>query len=364
MKKEQKGLFIASTGQHVGKTTTALGIFALLKQIYPRIGFMKPVGQQHVLLESAVRVDKDVALFKDHFDIDVAPTLMSPVLFSKGFTRDYLDGKALCCELEKDIQNAFAKQSDNDVILVEGTGHMGVGSIAHLNNAKVASMLALPVIIVVSGGLGSAFDSIALNYALCREHGVRPKGVILNRVLPEKRDMVLHYMQKALDRWKIPILGSIPYDPFLSYPTILDLSHLLSSALIAGEEHMLRHFHHTRLLATLPTNADRVFKTKQLVITSAANEEIILQFLNNHLREHLQSGLILTGETPPKPDLIQKLKQAHLPTLYTPSHSFKVMQKISSYTAKIEKEDTEKIQEAIQLVKKHISREKLLSLLG
>jgi BioD-like phosphotransacetylase family protein len=43
-----KGLFIASTGQNIGKTTTSLGLFSGLSQAFQHPGYMKPIGQEHV----------------------------------------------------------------------------------------------------------------------------------------------------------------------------------------------------------------------------------------------------------------------------------------------------------------------------
>ena len=45
--KPRKAIFVAATGQNVGKTTVCLGLIAALKKKFPQLGFMKPVGQQH-----------------------------------------------------------------------------------------------------------------------------------------------------------------------------------------------------------------------------------------------------------------------------------------------------------------------------
>jgi hypothetical protein len=43
------------------------------------------------------------------------------------------------------------------------TGHVGVGSIVGLSNARVAQELGLGMVLVANGGLGSAFDELELN---------------------------------------------------------------------------------------------------------------------------------------------------------------------------------------------------------
>ena len=44
-------VFIAATRQNDGKTTTSLGLIAALQQHFPRVGFIKPVGQRFVEVE-------------------------------------------------------------------------------------------------------------------------------------------------------------------------------------------------------------------------------------------------------------------------------------------------------------------------
>lgn len=365
----KKAFFIAATGQHVGKTTTCLGLISGLKKKYKQVGFIKPIGQEQVETDAGIHVDKDVVLFKDHFALAEEESLMSPVLFPRGFTRDYLDGKINKEELEEKIQSSYqAIAKKNDVIVVEGTGHVGVGSIANLSNARVASLLNLPIILVASGGLGSSFDALAVNKALSDAFDVKISGIILNRVHDDKREMVLSYMKKALDRWNIPILGCIPFDPFLSNPTMKDFEILFNATLLSGEDHHMRHFRHTRLVATSLKNYRELVLPNQLIITPANREDIILATLTKHWDvkistplEDLAVGIILTGEAPPRQTIVESLKKANIPMLYAPVSSYRAMEMITSYTVKIRKEDKEKIKEAVDVVESHIDFDLLLN---
>lgn len=58
-------VYVAATRQHVGKTSTCLGLLQGLTVRLDRIGFLKPVGQESVAVEGgSLRVDKDVAVAK------------------------------------------------------------------------------------------------------------------------------------------------------------------------------------------------------------------------------------------------------------------------------------------------------------
>lgn len=367
----KKAIFVAATGQNVGKTTACLGLVSGLKKRYPSVGFMKPVGQEHVETENNLHVDKDVVLFKNWFHLKDAYEDMSPVLFPKGFTRDFLDGKIEHQSLTNKIASSFERISKkNAITVVEGTGHTGVGSIVNLNNAQVASLLGLEMILTASGGLGSSFDELALNIAQCEKYGVAIAGVILNRVLIEKRDMVREYMLKALKRWNIPLLGIIPYNDFLSNPTMEDFELLFQAKLLSGTASRMQHFEEIRLVASSVDHFRNITHPNTLIITPASREDIILATLTRYWdykismpEEDLGAGMILTGSKPPKEYIIEQLKKADLPALYVPISSFMAMKMITSHTTKIRKKDAAKIQEAIRTVESHIDFPQLFNYL-
>ena len=60
--------------------------------------------------------------------------------------------------------------------------YAGVGSIVGMNNAAVASLLGLDVLLVANGGLGSTYDVLTLNKNLCNARDVRVRAVLLNKV--------------------------------------------------------------------------------------------------------------------------------------------------------------------------------------
>ncbi len=367
-----RAIFIASTGQHVGKTTTCLGLVGGLSKRFSSIGFMKPVGQEHVETDTGAHVDKDVVLFKDYFHLSSDEESMSPVLLPRGFTRDYLDGKVDLSSLRERIERSFHRlYENNDVTIMEGTGHCGVGSIVDLNNAQVAAMLRIPVVLVASGGLGSTFDDLTLNHTLCKAQGAKVAGIILNRVLPEKREMIEEYMKKALQRWNVPLIGCIPYDAFLSNPSMKDFEALFNTTLLSGEEHHMRHFRHTRLVATSVENYQKLIAHNQLIITPTNREDVILATLKKHAEvkranpiDDLEAGMILTGSIPPSQNIVEQLKKAHIPMLYAPMAGYTAMKMLTTFTVKIRKEDVAKIKEAVDLVDRHIDFETLISILG
>ena len=101
---------------------------------------------------------------------------MSPVHIPRGFTQAYIEGRVVE-DLPQRIRDAHAAfAADRDILLIEGTGHAGVGAVVGLSNAVVASMLGAPAVIVSEGGVGRPIDEIVLNAALFERHGVQVAG--------------------------------------------------------------------------------------------------------------------------------------------------------------------------------------------
>jgi BioD-like phosphotransacetylase family protein len=249
-RKKPRTIYVAATRQHVGKTTVSLSLVSGLQKRYGKVGFMKPVGQQHVTVRSestgeTVKVDKDVVLMREHFQLyHIDYKDMSPVIIPQGYTKDFLDGKINLEEQTKAVMHSHTKISEaSDVVLCEGTGHVAVGSVVRLNNAAVAKMMDADVVLVANGGLGSAFDELELNRVLCLHHGVRLAGVILNKVRADKYEQTKEYMSRALmQTWGVPLLGCIPDRPFLGCPALADLENLFKTKLISGHNHRMRHY--------------------------------------------------------------------------------------------------------------------------
>lgn len=364
----EKSLFIAATGQNVGKTTLCLGIFAALQKRFPSIGFIKPVGQQHVRVNDTTNIDKDVILFKQHFHLTSPWEDMSPVIIPSGFTREFLEGKISEKFMLEKIRGSYQRiREANAYTVVEGTGHVGVGSIINLNNARIAAELGLEVVLIGSGGLGSAFDELSLNMSVCQSYGVKVRGIILNKVLDAKREMILEYFPKTLKKWGVPLIGCVPYNAFLNSPTIRDFENLFGTILLTGEKHRYRHFQHIRLVAG---SLDAYLEERlpnELIITPASRTDIIAAHLALHRESSVDengeycSGMILTSRLAPSREMLESIRQLDIPILYVPLCSYDAMKMITSFTAKIRTEDTSKVARAITLVEENLDIELLVS---
>src|ERR1700685_4529328 len=212
-------VFIAATRQNDGKTTVSLGLIAALQKRFPRVGYIKPVGQRFVEIEDE-KIDEDTVLMDAVYRLDCPLVDMSPIAVEPDFTRKYLQA-ANNEALVKKIQKAFDRVSwEKDFVLCEGSGHAGVGAVFDLSNAQVAKILGAKVIIVSQGGIGKPIDEVYLNQAVFEREGVVVIGVILNKVTPDKIDYITDFARRGFRRKGLDLLGVLPHRRILSSPTI------------------------------------------------------------------------------------------------------------------------------------------------
>src|SRR5437773_9538869 len=219
MNTETPRVFIAATRQNDGKTTASLGLLAAMQKFYPRIGYIKPVGQRFVEIEEQ-KIDEDTVLMDTVYDLDCPLSDMSPIAVEPDFTRKYLQSSNRDA-LVKKIGKAFDRVAwERDFVLCEGSGHAGVGSVFDLSNAQVAKILGAKVVIVTQGGIGKPIDEVSLNHALFAKEGVEIIGVILNKVVGEKMDYITEIARRGFRRKGLELLGVIPHQRILSSPTL------------------------------------------------------------------------------------------------------------------------------------------------
>src|SRR5258706_9865954 len=214
MNTETPRVFIAATRMNDGKTTTSLGLLSALQKLYPRIGYIKPVGQRFVEIEEQ-KIDEDTVLMDRVFRLNCPLVDMSPIAVEPDFTRKYLQSSNNDA-LVKKIRKAFDRVSwEKDFVLCEGSGHAGVGSVFDLSNAQVAKILGAKVIIVTGGGIGKPIDEVSLNQALFEKEGGEIIGVIINKVIGTKLDYVTDFARRGLKRKGLELLGVIPHRQML-----------------------------------------------------------------------------------------------------------------------------------------------------
>lgn len=361
-----KNLYVAATSQHVGKTTSTLGLAASFKKAGINVGYCKPVGQMHVEIGDSV-VDKDAVLFADLLKLDIVPNIHSPVIIGKGATAKFLDDPSAVRLSDRIIHARKQLELDHESIIYEGTGHPGVGSVADVSNAQVAKLLDAQVVMVVEGGIGSTIDKLNMSLALFREYNVPIMGVIVNKVIPSKMNVIEKYIKIWLEQKNLRLLGVVPYDNTLGYPLVWTVAKTINGVI---ELHNEKGFNKVeQILAGSLVDLDSLKKSVNnlLVVSSRVLDEAIVRIEEISLAEEFEDtplcGVVVTGDDPISEPTLDYLKKYSLPTIRTELDTYGAVISIDKLEVKINRRTPWKISKAIELINDHVDIETMVTLL-
>ncbi|MCS1409397.1 MAG: Phosphate acetyltransferase [Verrucomicrobia subdivision 3 bacterium] len=355
-------LFVAATRQNDGKTTTSLGLLAAIQQTYPRVGYIKPVGQRFVDIQHQ-KIDEDTVLMDRVYGLNCPLNDMSPIAVETDFTRRYLRTSNYAA-LASRIQRAFDRVAwEKDLVVCEGTGHAGVGSVFDLSNARVAKLVGAKVVIVTRGGIGRPIDEVALNQALFEKEDVDIIGVILNKVMPNKVEQITEFAQKGLRRRGLDLLGVIPHVRLLSSPTMDLIREELQAEPINGLEYIHSIVDDVVVGAMSVAHARKFFRAGALLIVHGDREDLIesLAVSSSGGASLKLAGMILTDDLKPNDRMIELIRRLPYPVLLTSEGSYDVASKVRDVIVKTRSDDTEKISLIRDLIRSHVDVSKILN---
>ncbi len=341
-----KKIFVAATGQNSGKTTTSLSILHLARQKYDRIGFIKPIGPKPSVLEG-LEMDKDAALVAQIFGLEQYKEYMSPVVVRRGMTKQILDGKISTRELQEKIVRAIAVlDRECDFLVIEGAGHSGVGSVLGMSNAQVARMSGAPVLMVTGGGVGNVIDSAYMNLALFRQEGADIRALVANKIVPEKREETLHYLNVAFRDSGIAVLGGFNYQPVLANPTLRRISDVLGLPIHGNQEDTGRIVHHVHIGAAATSRVVEILHDDTLLLVTSSRDELLVTLANLYNMQDYRSkivGMIIPGIAPLSKITQQIIDRSNIPYMRTERTTTDIFLEISEDVSKLTADDTEKI---------------------
>jgi BioD-like phosphotransacetylase family protein len=379
-------LYLAATGMNRGKTTVALGLLAALIERGLETGFIKPVGQRYDVVDGQP-ADEDAILMRSALGLRDPLSAMSPVHIPRGFTRAHIRGE-VGDDLPARIRRAHRQIGrGREAVLVEGTGHAGVGSVIGLSNAQVARMLHAPALIVSEAGVGRPIDEIVLNQALFERHGVEVVGAIVNKVDADANPALPDILRIGLARQGIELLGMLPYRPLLSNPTLSMLVEQMEGELLSSGPDMDRVIEHVAIGAMQPRHLVERVGPGSLLIVPGDRTDVIHATLaaNRAARERGDrrglfrvgrrpsfgrvasdprrtelAGMVLTGGYRPRPRDLDAIRQAGMFAYLVEHDTYLVASQVHDLLVKIHPSDTEKIELIKRLVADHLDVDHIL----
>lgn len=357
-----KSIYVAATSQHVGKTTSTLGLVTAFMSKGINVGYCKPVGQRFVDVQN-IRVDKDALLFSDVMHFQLQDKLHSPVILGPGATAEYIDHPEAFDYVDRIRFAADTLEAAHELVIFEGTGHPGVGSVVNLSNADVAKMIGAKVIMVVEGGIGNTIDMLTLCLSKFEQKGVPVSGVIINKVIEEKQEKVKHYVGKKLDQLGIPLLGMLPYDKSMVFPLIRTVAESVNGIIVYNEDRMFNKVQD--ILAGSLLGIEELKSKDLLLVVSTVRADSAIEKIESisrlfNYQESPLSGIIATGQGSLGNQTIEYIKKHKVPLIRTALDTYGSVLKISRIEVKINQNTPWKVKRAIEMIGNSVHLESLL----
>jgi BioD-like phosphotransacetylase family protein len=379
-------VYLAATGMNRGKTTFALGLLAALMDRDLDAGFIKPVGQRYAMVEG-VPADEDAILVRTVFGLADPLSLMSPVHIPRGFTKAFINGDVVDDLPARIVEAHGDVATRHDLVLIEGTGHAGVGSVVGLSNAEVAALLGAPALIISEAGVGRPIDEIVLNHALFARRGVRVAGAVINKVDADAHPTLPDILRKGLAHHGIELLGTLPFRPILSNPTLSMLVEQLPGEVIHPGDDPERVVEHVAIGAMQPRHVLERIGPGSLLIVPGDREDVIHATIaaDRHQRavhsdpglldrfRHRSTfgrqpvhpartelaGMVFTGGYRPRDREVEAIRRSGLFAYLVAEDTYEAASAVHDLLVKTHPADSDKIAEIRRLVAAHLDVDRI-----
>jgi dethiobiotin synthase len=355
-------IFVAATRQNDGKTMVSMGLFSAFQKRFNSVAYMKPVGQQYKMVDGN-KIDKDAVLFQKVYNLQESLPDMSPIAVPRGFTEEYIQNGNKNELVSKVTESHARLRKQSDFLLIEGTGHAGVGSVFDMSNADTAKQLKSKVILVSLGGIGRAIDEIMLNKAVFDLKGVELVGVVINKIRKDKYDKVSNVIKQGLKRQNIEVFGCIPFEDMLIHPTVSSIFDNFDGEEISNSKFNMHPVEKFVIGDMVPHDALNHLQKNTLLIVPANREGLIMAAICGNIlgmnEENKVTAIMFTGGKKPHGKVLRLIQQAGVPSKIVKEDSFTVATKITSMLVKVKSAESDKIQKIQDLVETYVDIDRI-----
>ena len=224
-----KGIFIIGMDTEIGKTTISAGLGNLLFRKGIKIGVMKPFATgiktySKDFKSHDAKILKEASSNKDNDDI------INPYFYSIP-TAPYLAKKILKLNEDINVEEILNKYKEiekrHEFTIVEGIGGLMVPLSKNFSVADLASIINVPVILIMSNKIGS-INHIIMTYRLAMLYRLKIKGIIINNKWKFSNPLfklINNNLQSIVEEMTgTKVLATIPY---LKEPSFKKIANIL-----------------------------------------------------------------------------------------------------------------------------------------
>lgn len=315
-------VYISSTGDHAGQSLITWTIAERVREKGLNPGFFKPFGTDPVSINGDW-TDPDAFLFRKVLNIPEPIEMICPFTDSDGIAKN----KSRMEIIESIKKSAGYFISGRDLLLIMGSKNIFFDDALYsIPDISVISELNADVILVHRyRKISSTLYSILSVQSLINKN---VKGIIINRVPPDKIMEVERLIIPALNEKGIFNISFIPEDPRLSFRRLGEICSILDAKVIFGED-CLNNAVERMSVGTTNLSGD-------LLLFKRVYNKIILLGPSNDFGI---AGIIMTGSKEPGKQIIEAVTKSNIPLLLIKENSLEALENLEKATPSLSPED-------------------------
>ena len=346
-------LFLGSTGNHAGRSLTTWAIAKRLNKRGLSVGLIKPFGSKPIL-SNGIWTDSDALLFKKILNLDEPMERICPypvpedALLQKGPEEILEEFQALAHELA----------SKKDIVIIMGSRHIFFDDTSfpvHDINLCM-SIMADFVLVDRYKELSRSIYTILSVRSLLRE---RVKGIILNRIPPERFPEVRGKIGPYNTSKGLPLTALIPEDLSLTFRSLEEIAGILDGKFLWGEEKL-----HQPVEGMTAGASDL---RGELSLFKRVYNKIVLLSPRPRNTEGGETGagvsvaaIILTGGRKPAIQLSEVAKKAGVPLIMVKEDTFGALERLEQSPSTLSSKDQVKVDHFTELFDRENSLNRIL----
>jgi BioD-like phosphotransacetylase family protein len=350
-------LYIGSTGDHAGHSLITWAIARRLVEKDIRVGFFKPFGT-HPTRAKGFWADRDVLLFKDVLNLEDPLDRICPYLDSEKTWR-----QKTADEILNDLKSlAEELLTGKDILIIMGSKHLFLDDASYpVTDISLTAELKADFVFInrYRDSSKSIYSILSVN-SMLKE---RVKGIILNRVPPEKLQEIKDTLIPSFAKRGIPITAALPEDPALSFRSLREIVEVLNGDVLWGTKILEQPVGGMTVGSLELTGELHLFKRvyNKLILLKPSSPDTDIE---NPAVHRSIAGIVLTGGRNPAPQVLHAAKNAGIPLLLVKSDTFSALERLEEIAPALSPKDEAKVRCFIKLMDSDGALDRLLRSLG
>ncbi len=191
----------------------------------------------------------------------------------------------------------------------------------------------------------------------------RIKGIILNRVPPDKLEQIKNQVIPSLSEKGIPITLALPEDPLLSFQSLREIGEIVNAEILFGVDKL------SQPVGQMTVGASDL--TGELALFKKVYNKIILlapfplqKVKEEPLIHRAIAGILLTGGRKPAPQILKAAEQAGIPLMLATYDTFAALELLEQSSSRLSSTDEAKVIHFTELMNRDGALDRLLHILG